>query len=162
MLPPNKPKPKNRSFVKKPTTFFNGPDDMSPVNVGNKPKPKVTFKPKRLLTDKGLVMKLNLRPTVPSTPPNKPYVIRVRDFLENKRPEVTKRPCSFTVKLDVPEHPNPFYATEKHRKSYIEEQLRTILTSLGLTYYGDIIFEEWVSLLEQDGWTVDLELQEAA
>lgn len=155
MLPPKKP------TIKTPSNPFLGLDDQSPVNIGNKPKPKMDWKNKKLLTAKGLVIHLNLRPSIPKNPDQPtPEPNRAKLFAIPIREQ--RRSYSYTLKLDLPEQENPFYATEKHRQAYIEEQLRTILTYLGLTYYGDIIFEEWIDLVEKNGWSIDLSLEEAA
>lgn len=156
----NKPKDvtKFKPKAQKKQSIALEPEDI-PVNIGNKPKSTLTIGSPKLLRTKGQVIYINLKPAIPvypnvsvSTPQKSSlYAIPIRE---------TKKPKSFVVKLDLPEQENPFYQTEKHRQSYVESQLRHILTELGLTYYGDIIFEEWCSLIEKNGWSIDIELKE--
>lgn len=117
----------------------------SVVAVGNKPKNEIFTKGKRLLTTKGQIITINLRPTIPYSNEGKKAHIPIREY---------------KVKLDLPENPNPFYNTEKHRQKYIEDQLKQINESVGLTYWGDVVFEEWVDLLENNGWNVGISVNE--
>lgn len=133
-------------------------DPDNPVTIGNKPKNK--WKPKQIELKKGQTILLNLKPTVPSTPPRKPFVIKVRDFMENKTPEPVKKPYLFEIKLDLPENPNPFYSTEKHRQAFIQQQLQAILKELNLHYYGEVLFDEMLELISANGFAVELSIKE--
>lgn len=149
---PHKIKPKA------PTLSFNLSSD-SPVTIGNKPKPKFKNDGKKLLTAKGLVVHLNLRPSINThnglTSSDKPkaklYAIPIR--------ENNNKHHNFIINLDLPEQENPFYETEARRQTFIQEQLKDITEAIGLTFFNHIDFEEWVSLIEQHGWTVDVSLE---
>lgn len=125
----------------------NDPMD-SVVTVGNKPKSKVYSKGKTLLTAKGQIVLINLTPTIPYSNKGKKVQIPIREY---------------RVKLDLPEQQNPFYYTEKHRQKYISDQLKQINESVGLSYWDTrdfVVFDQWVNLLENNGWNVDISLCE--
>ena len=147
-----------KAKLKAPSFTFNLSND-SPVTVGNKPKPKFKTDGKKLLTAKGLVVHLNLRPsinthnglTTSDKPKAKLYAIPIREH--------SKQNHNFIIKLDLPEQENPFYETEARRQTFIQEQLKDITEAIGLTFFNHIDFEEWISLVEEHGWTVYVSLE---
>ena len=117
-----------------------------------------------LLTTKGQVVLINIRPKLPISPdqplppPNKRdlVAIPIRESMD----------LSFAVKLDLPETGNLFYGTETRRQTFIREQLYSILTVLGLghNYHsnGEIELTSFVETLETKGFEVNIELKEDA
>lgn len=162
MLDPIKPKaPTTKSRLRPFITL--SPDD-SPVNVGNKPKAKFPPKGPMLLTTKGQVVLINIRPKLPASPEQPLPPPSKRDLVAIPVREATD--LSFAVKLDLPETSNLFYGTETRRQTFIREQLYSILTVLGLSHNyhnnGEIEQTSFVEALETKGYEVEIELKENA
>lgn len=153
---------------KKPTTTKSTHDLSSLIEqedrvaVGNKPKPKAQHKGHKLLTAKGQVVLIYIRPKHLANPLQTLAPPSKRDLAAI--PIREQKSLSFAVKLDLPETSNPFYGTETHRQSFIREQLYYILSVLGITHHyhkqGDIYLTTFVETLETKGFDVELELKE--
>lgn len=136
------------------------PDD-GPTKIGNKPKSNI-YGPPKLLTTKGQVVLINIKPKLPANPEQTLPSPSKRDLVSI--PIREHKSLSFAVKLDLPKTNNPFYDTETHRQSFIREQLYSILSVLGITHHyhkhGDIELTTFIETLETKGYDVELELKE--